>query len=158
MSQFFDSSADAVMKRWVFRQNCSLTPKQLMVWYFSLFAVSFAIAGGFWLMGLWIVIPFAGLEMLLVAIAFLYYARHATDFDKIELKPGALVIERVRAGKQERFELNPAWTRVEFEAQHKSPLILKCRSMELRLDRFIEDRLKPALVRDMKLAIARAAI
>ena len=148
---------DQTWQQWVFRHNCSLTPKQLVAWFISLWIVSTLIATGFLMAGLWVVIPFAGLEMLLVATAFLYYARHAADFDCVRISPGHLVVERSRGSKQERFEFNPAWTRIEFEGEYKSPLVLKSRAVEIKLDRFIEDRLKHSLVRDLKLAIARAA-
>ncbi len=143
---------------WLFKQNCALTPRQLLAWFASLCVVSLVIASGFALMGLWVVVPFAGLEMMLVGGAFLYYAQHAGDMDRIEIRPGTLMVQRIRAGKQQLFELNPAWTRVEYADAYKAKLVLRCQSLEVRLDKFIEDRLRPSVARELRLAIARATI
>jgi uncharacterized membrane protein len=49
--------------------NCSLTPRQALGFFMSLFIVSFAIAGYFAARGLWPVLPFAGLEMAVLGWA-----------------------------------------------------------------------------------------
>ena len=58
-------------------------------------------------------LPFAVLELIAVAVAFLAYARHATDGDRISLLEGRLVVEQETAGQTKRCEFAREWVRVE---------------------------------------------
>jgi uncharacterized membrane protein len=49
--------------------NCSLTPRGALWFFLGICAVSFGIAGALALQGFWPVLPFAGLEMLLLGWA-----------------------------------------------------------------------------------------
>ncbi len=49
--------------------NCSLRPQSAALFFASICAVSFAIAGVLALKGLWPILPFAGLEMLVLGWA-----------------------------------------------------------------------------------------
>ena len=51
------------------RPNCSLTPRGAQLFFASICLVTFAIAGFFATQGFWPVLPFAGLEMLLLGWA-----------------------------------------------------------------------------------------
>src|SRR5690606_17313129 len=75
---------------WFLKRNCSITPSQLGWLYASLCVVSLAIGFGFWVRGARLVLPFAWLELAAVGVAFLFYARHATDGERIALQEGRL--------------------------------------------------------------------
>ena len=79
--------------QWVMKRNCSITPRDMMIVYLSLCAVSLAIAGGFWWVGAPTVMAFAGLELVLLGVALAVYARHATDCETITLAGRELAIE-----------------------------------------------------------------
>ncbi len=49
--------------------NCSLDARSALLFFGSVCAVSFGIAGALALAGMWPILPFAGLEMLLLAWA-----------------------------------------------------------------------------------------
>jgi uncharacterized membrane protein len=61
--------------RWTLRRNCSLAPSQLVRFYVGLCIVSLAIASGFWLMGATLIMPFAWLEIAVLGLALMIYAR-----------------------------------------------------------------------------------
>ena len=90
---------DAAGLRWHLVRNCSITPRQLGVLYVSLCAVSTVIGAGFRFQGASLVAPFAVLELLAVGIAFLIYARHATDGERVLLAQGCLEVEVEQAGR-----------------------------------------------------------
>ena len=71
-------------QQWVLKRNCALRPRQLAACFGVLAAVSLAIASIFAWHGAWLVVPFACLEMGALAVAFVVYARHAADYDRIE--------------------------------------------------------------------------
>ncbi|NDH30456.1 MAG: DUF2244 domain-containing protein, partial [Betaproteobacteria bacterium] len=69
--------------QWLMRRNCALSPKQLALWFAAISSVSIAVGCFFALAGAWMVLPFAFLEVTALAIAFVVYARHAADFERI---------------------------------------------------------------------------
>lgn len=83
---------------WFLKRNCSVTPSQLGWLYASLCVVSLGIGTVFWLHGAPLVLPFAWLELAAVGFAFMAYARHATDGERIMLQAGRLVVELENGG------------------------------------------------------------
>jgi uncharacterized membrane protein len=76
------------------KRNCALTPSQLAGWFVSVSLLSLSIATGFALFGAWVVLPFSMLEVFCLLMAYIFYGRHAGDFEKIEAGNGRLVVER----------------------------------------------------------------
>jgi uncharacterized membrane protein len=98
---------------WRFKRNCSVTPSQLGAMYGLLCVISLTVAGFFWSMGVHLVLPFTALELMAVAIAFVVYARHATDRERITLSPHSLLIEQECAGRISQIVFNRAWVRMQ---------------------------------------------
>lgn len=142
-------------RRWVFKKNCSLTPRQLVIWYLSLCAITGSIAAGFWLAGFWIVLPFAGLELLLVGVAFLVYARHASDRESIEISSNELKVEIVLGARLFSKTMPPQWARLEYNGRFKAPLVLKCGRDEIAIGRFIAEVDKTAMHADVRSMLAK---
>jgi len=65
----------------------------------------------------WLVLPFAGLEVLLFGAAYVMYARRAADYERIELESGRLTVEVGEAQKTWRYEMDARWARVCVEEQ-----------------------------------------
>lgn len=97
---------------WRFKRNCSVTPNQLVAMYLVLCSLSLTVAGFFWFMGVRMIMPFTALELIAVAIAFVFYARHATDGERIEINAHQLLIEQERAGRKSQVVFNRHWARV----------------------------------------------
>lgn len=143
--------------RWVFRRNCSLSPKQLLQWYLSLCAITLVVATGFLLAGFWIVLPFAGIELLLVGTAFVIYARHAADYEMIELQPNQLILVMADSTKLTQLEWSPQWAKLSYNGKYKAPLLFSHRGQQVKIGKFIAEKDKSALHRELKAALARAA-
>ena len=60
-------------------RNCSMSPAGFATALALLAAVTVAIGVVFAVLGAWLVLPFAGLEVLALAVAFRMYARRAQD-------------------------------------------------------------------------------
>lgn len=72
-----------------------------------------AIAGVGLIIGAWPVLPFAGLELALVATAFWVVGLHDADYERLELSDGMFLWER-RDGKSVReMRGNMAWAQFE---------------------------------------------
>jgi uncharacterized membrane protein len=65
------------------KRNCSISPAGLACVFGMLAVVALAIAIAFAALGAWLILPFAGLEVLLLVAAFVQQARHATDYERI---------------------------------------------------------------------------
>jgi uncharacterized membrane protein len=138
---------------WLLRRNCSVTPRQLVLTYLSLCAVSIGIGTFFWFQGATLVMPFASLELLAVGGAFLVYARHSTDGERIFLRENQLVVELECAGKLERAEFQRGWVRVEPRADDSSLIELSERGRTIRVGRYIRPELRPQLAREIRSAL-----
>jgi uncharacterized membrane protein len=90
------------------KRNCSISPAGL-VWAYGLIAImTMAIATALAVMGAWPVLPFAGVEIVALGIAFFLNGRHAADYERIELDRGRLVVEVGESDSVRRHEFNPA--------------------------------------------------
>jgi uncharacterized membrane protein len=107
------SVAPAEANTWLIKRNCSAGPHQLALVFATLVAVSFAFGLGFAIFGLWMVLPFVGLELMAVGIAFFYYGRHAADFERIAIAPDAISVERVEGAQTHRWKLDPRVSHIE---------------------------------------------
>ncbi|HEY4370722.1 MAG TPA: DUF2244 domain-containing protein [Burkholderiales bacterium] len=75
------------------RRNCSLSPRALMGVFGSMAGLAFVFGAAFAAMGAWMVLPFAGVELLALAAAFLLYGVHATDGERVSLAGEVLRVE-----------------------------------------------------------------
>ena len=57
-------------------RTCSISPAGLAGVFAALSIVALAIGIGFAIVGAWLILPFAGLEVLMLGIAFVVHARH----------------------------------------------------------------------------------
>ena len=89
------------------KRNCSISPAGLMWVFAALSAGALAIGVGFAIAGAWLILPFAGLEVVLLGAALVLYARRAADYERIELAGGRLTVEVAEAERTARYELDP---------------------------------------------------
>ena len=141
---------------WFLKRNCSVTPAQLGWLYMSLCVISLSIGAAFWFQGAKLVMPFAWLELLLVGVAFLVYARHATDGEKILLSGRQLVVELEHAGRLERAEFDRDWVRIEPRATDTSLIEVSARGRSVQVGRYVRPELRPELAREIRLALREA--
>jgi uncharacterized membrane protein len=97
---------------WKMARNCAMSPLQFLISYCLLAIVSLSIACLCAASGGWVVLFFAIAELAFVAVLFVRYARHAADYDRIDLSSDRLLIEHVCGSRIERYEFNPLWARV----------------------------------------------
>lgn len=145
-------------KTWLIKRNCSASPRQLAGVFASLVAVSFAFGAAFAAEGLWLVLPFVGLEVVAVAAAFLCYGRHAADYERIDLNGRVLKVERQEGGRRLEFSFDAAWVRVELEEHgahqgRRVRLVLACKGRRLEVGRFLIDERRSALGRELRGAL-----
>ncbi|MEO5670854.1 MAG: DUF2244 domain-containing protein [Ramlibacter sp.] len=142
--------------RWFLKRNCSVTPAQLGWLYASLCVVSLGIGTFFWFQGAVLILPFASLELAAVGLAFVVYARHATDGETISLKGRRLVVELENAGHLHRAEFDREWVRVEPGADDRSLIELSGRGTRVSVGRYLRPELRPELAQEIRRALREA--
>ncbi|PUE09220.1 hypothetical protein B9Z51_09945 [Limnohabitans sp. T6-5] len=151
---FAQESGTAI--HWRLRRNCSVTPSQLGWLYLSMCMVSLGIGGFFWLQGATLVLVFAGLELALVGLAFLAYARHATDGEWISLQGASLVVECESAGRKERAVFSRQWVSVEPKSGDHSLIELSGQGRSIEVGRFVRPELRQVLAQEIRKALRTA--
>ena len=141
--------------QWLLRRNCSSTPRQVSALFLALAMVTLGIGTLFWFQGVTLVMPFAGLELLALAAALSFYARHATDRECIRLRPGQLTVEHVCAGRVERVEFEPAWVRVEPRHGDRSLVEISGEGRRISVGRFVRPEARPHLAEELRWALRR---
>jgi uncharacterized membrane protein len=75
-------------------------------------ATTLGIATGAAAFGAWPVMPFAGLEIALLVVAFRVIGRHDADFERLEVGEHEVRVEAREAQKVTRFVAHRPWARV----------------------------------------------
>jgi uncharacterized membrane protein len=99
------------------RPNQSLTSTQQRVVFWSLAMPSFGVAMGFALLGYWLILPFAGLEVGLLAWAMKELQSREADYETLTIEGDVVVLEWHAGTRGERREMNRQWTRVECDCR-----------------------------------------
>ena len=139
---------------WHLRRNCSVTPRQLGGWYATLCLLSLLSGSGFWVLGMPLVLAFAGLELLAVGVALLVYARHALDGETVRLQGGRLSVERECAGRRETLEFGGApRVRIRTLAHEQDLIELQAPGRRLSVGRHVRPQWRCALAGEMRRAL-----
>lgn len=128
-----------LQQEWLLKRNCSLAPRQLAVIFGALAAVSLSVAGAFAAHGAWLVLPFACIEVLALGVAFVVYARHAADYERIVLCRDCLLVETCRGDRLLREQCAPAWTRVEYSGTRRELIGLVAAGRRIDVGRFVPE-------------------
>lgn len=147
--------AEPVLADWLMKRNCSVSPRQFVAFYVSLAAFSLLIAVLLLWRGAWLVLPFTGIELLAVGVAFAIYARHAVDYERIRLFPHRLVIERMSAERLTQIELNPRWVRVEPGASPRDPITLVSRGESVVVGQHLAQYRRAQCARELRASLSR---
>ena len=96
----------------IIRPNNSISGKGRLLVVGIIALMSFAVAIAFGLIGAWMVLPFAGLELVGVAYAFYYIHCHANDFESITIEGDAFKVVKNSYKQQKEFSFNRYWVKV----------------------------------------------
>jgi len=114
------------------------------------FAAMMAVVGGlsfltgtmFYLVGAWPVTGFFGLDVLAIYVALRLSYRSGRLYETVDLTPARLTFRRVHpSGRQEQFDCNPYWARVELSEwpDGRTRLGISAQGKHLIFGRFLTD-------------------
>ena len=139
--------------QWTLKRNCSLSPKQSLVCFAMLSALSLSIAAFMWQFGAKLVLPFASLELAAFGTAFLVYARHAADRESILLRGQCLVVEHRCGSRIERVEFSRHGVRVEPRHSDGSLVELSHRGQRVSVGRYVRPEVRRQLARELRMVL-----
>ena len=133
----------------VARRNNSLSSTGRLAVFVFIFTVSVGIALAFAMLGAWLILPFAGLEMLVLYLAFRYVDRHAADYERIAIARDKVEVEFCEAGTHVQHEFNPCWAQVVVSGDG-SRLALRSHGRELEIGRHLSGEQRLKIARELK--------
>lgn len=137
-------------REWILKRNCSIAPRQL-AWVFAILcAVSLTVALAFTVHGAWAILIFSVVELSAVGIAFVVYARHATDREYVALEDDCLVVEVTQAGKASRTKLDLRRARIDFPGARQALVGLESSGMRVEVGRFMSEWKRREFARELE--------
>ena len=124
-------------QEWTLKRNCSISPRQMALFYASLCAVSFLLACFFTIQGAWYVMVFSAIEIGAVGAAFLYYARHAADREHIVLSGRCLLVEVFESERSRQYRFDANGLRVDAPGPKNGMVALVSGATRLEVGRFL---------------------
>jgi uncharacterized membrane protein len=106
----------------------------------------------------WCVLAYAVLEMTMAALAFVCYARHATDQEHIALTDGCLLIGRIVAGRIEQIRLDPCWTRIAQPHCARDLIRLEARGIRIEVGRFATEAQRRQVAQELRQALGNGFV
>ncbi|MDI9244823.1 DUF2244 domain-containing protein [Marinobacter sp. CHS3-4] len=124
-----------------------LTPNRSMSWagnvriWLALLGLTTVIVAGFTLIGAWVILPFAGLELAALAAGFYYTARQCQRQEVLLLGPDTIRLEKGMKRKEAEWEIPRQFSRVwQDEPRHPftpPKLHLQFRNEEIPIGSFL---------------------
>ena len=123
-----------------------------------LFIVIFLVTLSFVRIGAWLVLPFAGFELLAFAYAFYIVYLHANDYDRITIDDENVLVEKSNNKQITAMQFKRSWTKVSLREvgsegvlYTKSGLFIGSHGNEIEFGKdFISDEERPQLARELK--------
>ena len=97
------------------RPNRSASPRNLVVMVICLTVVCLTIALSFFSLGLWLVLPFAGLEIFLIGVVVGYTIRRSDDHEIILVTDDDVVVTRREGSFTREVKFQKYWAQVRLE-------------------------------------------
>lgn len=138
--------------------NNSLSPLKTLQLLVVLGLLAFVVALSFVHIGAWLVLPFAGLEILAFGFAFYYLNLRIHDVEMITIVDDKLVIEAKGYQKNVRTEFNRYWAQVSLRRQQNgaNALFIGSHGREVEFGRgFINEEQRASIAKELKLILKK---
>ncbi len=146
--------------RFLIRPNCSLPWRGVVRFYIGMVVVSFGIAILFALKGAWLILPFAGLEMLALGAALYVVARRGTCWQSVSINDDRIEVIDHDTNSDRRQTFHRAWTQVRLEQAringYPSRLTIGSHGRAIEIGRYLADAEKENLALELRQAMSPA--
>jgi uncharacterized membrane protein len=145
------SAADNQVFSLFAKRNCSLEWAERWRAFWLIASISAIIACAFAVFGAWLILPFAGLEVGALYVAFRLLDRRANDYEQLTIDGDRLVVEQRKQGRLTRFEGNRLWAQVVVRKQcERVELALRYHGREIEFGAFLSDEARSHAARSLQ--------
>jgi uncharacterized membrane protein len=136
----------------VSKPNSSLSSESRVMLFILLSIIPILVAIGFTIMGLWVVFPFVGLELLGLAGAFYFFNSHSDDYESIVIENDQVVIQKHTRRQTKQFVLNAIWAKVIVNHAPNGNLHLYLRShgKSIEIGSYMDNERRSVLAKQLK--------
>jgi len=153
-SQFDDYQSS---RRFLIRPNCSLPWRGVVRFYCGMLIVSFGIAIAFALKGAWLILPFAGLEMLVLGVALYVVSCRGTSWQAISIDQDSIYIINHGFRHEQQQSFQRAWAKVVFKRAlikgHPSRLFIRSHGRAVEIGGYLNESEKKHLAHQLNRAM-----
>jgi uncharacterized membrane protein len=140
--------------------NCSLSQRERRHVFMLIAIVTLLIASVFSWLGYWLILPFAGLEIGVLAWAFESIGKRVCDYETLQIRGDEILVESRQGNKLERRTLNSHWAQlvlVGAKPGRRVELALRSHGQKTEIGLFLTDdeRLELAAELQARLRIGR---
>lgn len=135
------------------RPNNSLSPEAGVKVMMVLIVVLSLVALGFTLIGAWMVLPFAGLEIVAFTYVFYYIYLHSSDFESVAIEGDRVVVEKRSYKESSTVVFQRYWVQVSVRGtvNGRSGLFIGSHGKEVEFGKnFINDEQRLVLARELR--------
>jgi uncharacterized membrane protein len=141
----------------VIRPNRSLTVRQAVQIYAVITLCCLGIAVFYAMHGYWPILPFAGLEVLVLGVAFYLTLRRSGMREVVSVEGEVVKVEKGRETPQESWECPRAWAQVRLERPridwYPSRLAILFQGKQVEIGRFLNEMERQELAYELQQAI-----
>jgi uncharacterized membrane protein len=138
----------------IIRPNCSLTWRGTLTYFAGISLVALTIALMFSLKGAWMILPFAGIEIMVLAICLYITACKSTEREVISINDEVIRIERGRYQPRDTMELTRVWAQVELHRNqpgwYPSRLTIRSCGKEVEVGAHLGEEEREQLARELR--------
>jgi uncharacterized membrane protein len=143
--------------RFIIRPNRSLTWRGVVRFYIGMVVVSFGIATVFALQGAWLVLPFAGLEMLVLGMALYVVARRGCRWQSVSIQGDHVEVVEHDQSSERQQTFQRAWAQVRLEQAgirgYPLRLFIRSHGRAVEIGGYLADAEKEQLALDLRRAM-----
>ena len=124
-------------KRFIVRRNQSLSWRGNKVFILLVGILCFAIAIGFAIQGLWLILPFAGLEIIALTMGLYICCLRNRQQEVITIDEDKFLVEKGEKNPTQAWEFDRAWVNLELQQSkyqgHPSKLMVRSKGQETEI-------------------------
>lgn len=151
------TAAEGSRRTFVVRPNQSMSVRGLLVVYSGMAAVIAGIGATCFVIGLPLVLPFSGTELIVLGAAFYLTARRGGVREVITIGADAVAVESGCHGPQTRAEFQRHWAGVVLEQPwhgwYPSRLLIRSHGRQIEVGRFLNEQERRGLALELRAAL-----
>lgn len=104
--------------------------------------------------GYWTVLPIAGLEIIVLGVAFYLCLYRSQVREVVTISADVVSVEKGRKRREQHWECQRAWARINIErapiAWYPSRLLVACHGERVEIGRFLNEKERQSLAKEMQ--------